>query len=56
MEFIGSWGIKPSLTGGAFISFFVGNHTYKIVERTPQRNLFQVTEYDEEFEWYLRMI
>lgn len=45
-----------SLTGNAFISFYVGNHTYKIIERTPNEMTLQVTEADEEFEWYLRMI
>jgi hypothetical protein len=45
-----------SLTGNAFISFYVGNHTYKILERTPNEMLLQVTESDEGYEWYFRLI
>ena len=45
-----------SLTGNAFISLYVGSHTYKIVERTPNEMTLQVTEADEGYEWYLRMI
>ena len=44
------------LPGNAFLSFYVGNHTYKILERTPNEMLVQVTESDEGYEWYFRLI